>query len=134
MVGSGGGVSSAAGCSSRFHRQAINGVNDGSMAEPPSIPFGPSAHTNTWWALLPTAEVLRAAQVGDLIDSVERAMARAKPARPFSMALDLRGEREPGVAPRPPVLNSAAHRLAARRLPAPSDDEQPKSPIFPITS
>jgi hypothetical protein len=87
------------------------------VADPPSIVFGPSARTDTWWALLPSAEVLSAHQVSGLLDEVERAMARDDPGRPFTLVLDLRGAREPGVGPHSPTHDSAAYRAALRRLP-----------------
>ncbi|WP_250280653.1 MULTISPECIES: hypothetical protein [unclassified Frankia] len=71
------------------------------MTEPPVVIFGQSADGDRWWAVLPSAEVLRASRFDDLLARVERAMAGQAPGRPFALMLDHRGTREPGVTPRP---------------------------------
>ncbi len=70
------------------------------MAEPPVVIFGPGTHSDSWWALLPTADVLRSPHFNDLLTLVERAMAKQEPGRPFILTLDHRGTREPGTRAR----------------------------------
>jgi hypothetical protein len=96
------------------------------MAVPPSVIFGPSARTNRWWAVLPSTVVVHAPDVGELIQTVERAMTRAEPGRPFAFVLDLHGAGEPG-RPRvsTPLLGSAAYRLALGRLAPPPQRKPP---------
>ncbi|WP_131766906.1 hypothetical protein [Candidatus Protofrankia californiensis] len=86
------------------------------MAEPPVVIFGQSTDSDSWWALLPSAEVLRAPRFDDLLIHVERVMAGQAPGRPFTLMLDHRGTREPGVTPRA--------RRRRRRPPLPSERPQ----------
>ncbi len=117
--------SSAAVCSSAGRRHVCVAGDDGVMAAPPIVIFGPSASTNRWWALLPSAAVLHADEVGDLLRQAEQVMTRDAPGRPFAFVLDLHGSREPGQqwhrfplpAPRqrcPPACRGTPPTAAAR--------------------
>ncbi len=84
-------------CSPDRCRLSAVGRNNMLMAEPPVVIFGPGTHSDSWWALLPTADVLRSPHFNDLLALVERAMAKQEPGRPFILTLDHRGTREPGA-------------------------------------
>jgi hypothetical protein len=76
------------------------------MAEPPIISFGPSRADRSWWALLPSAEVIHCDHVSDLIAAVEQIMAERYSGQPFAFCLDRNGAWEP-AAERPNGLHSA---------------------------
>jgi hypothetical protein len=101
-------------------------VNNELMAEPPSVYFGPSARANIWWAFLPSGDLIHAPAVGDLLSEVERAMASVHPHRPYVLALDIRGSREPGVTAWPPAQGSAVSHQTARRRPVAPGGRQPE--------
>jgi hypothetical protein len=86
------------------------------MAQPATVIFGPSGRADRWWALLPSTTALHADTVTHLISDVEQAMARDQPGRPFTFVLDLHGSREPGERYGPAQRDSAAQRMAERRL------------------
>jgi hypothetical protein len=57
------------------------------MPEPPIIPFGRAKNGKTWWALLPSSDIVRRDGLTPLLAAVEDAMARDHPGRPFSFWL-----------------------------------------------
>jgi len=73
----------------------VDESSDARPAMPPVVAFGPSPADSRWWALLPSAQILRQDRLTDLLSAVELAMSAAHPGQPFAFCLDPTGQWEP---------------------------------------